>query len=50
MRQANAELIAEESAKSLEFNSVVASQQAYMKKARAWTNIGEFAYIRDNQK
>lgn len=49
MRQANAELIAEESAKSLEFKSVVESQQAYMKKARAWTNIGEFAYIRDNQ-
>ncbi|MBE0497114.1 MAG: ABC transporter substrate-binding protein, partial [Campylobacterales bacterium] len=45
MRKANAELIAEESAKSSEFKNVVASQQAYMKKARAWTNIGEFAYI-----
>ena len=49
MRQANDILVAEESAKNLEFKSVVESQQAYMKKARAWTNIGEFAYIRDNQ-
>ncbi len=49
MKAANAELVKEESAKSAEFKTVHDSQQAYMKKARAWTNIGEFAYIRDNQ-
>jgi len=49
MKAANAELVKEESAKSAEFKTVHDSQQAYMKKARAWTNIGEYAYIRDNQ-
>lgn len=49
IRKANAELVAEESARSPEFKSVVESQKEYMKKARAWTSIGEFAYIRDNQ-
>ncbi len=49
MRQANAELVKEESEKSPEFKEIVESQQAYMKKARAWTLIGEYAYIRDNQ-
>ena len=49
MRQANAELIAEESSKNQEFKKIVESQRAYMQKARAWTLIGEYAYIRDNQ-
>lgn len=49
MRKANAELVTEESARSAEFKSVVESQQAYMKKARVWTTIGEYSYIRDNQ-
>lgn len=48
MRQANAELVAEESAKNSAFKEIVESKQAYMKKARAWTLIGEYAYIRDN--
>lgn len=49
MRKANDELVAEESAKSPEFKSIADSQEAYMKKARKWSTIGEFAYIRDNQ-
>ncbi len=49
MRKANAELIAEASAKNTEFKEIVESQQQYMQKARAWTLIGEYAYIRDNQ-
>jgi len=49
MKAANEQLVAEESAKSVEFKTVHDSQQMYMKKARAWTKIGEFAYIRDNQ-
>lgn len=49
MRKANDELVAQESAKSPEFKTVVESQQAYMKKVRAWTTIGEYSYIGNNQ-
>ncbi len=49
MRKANADLIAEQSASNPEFKLINDSQQAYMKKARAWTTIGEYSYIGNNQ-
>ncbi|CAO5673962.1 MAG: Monocarboxylate 2-oxoacid-binding periplasmic protein [Holosporales bacterium] len=49
MRKANADLIAEQSASNPEFKLINESQQAYMKKVRAWTIMGEYTYLRDNQ-
>lgn len=49
MKKANAELISLELTKNPDFKEIYDSQQAYLKKARAWTSIGEFAYIRDSQ-
>ena len=49
MRRANKELVEEQLAKNPEFRLINDSQQAYMRKVREWTIIGEYAYLRDNQ-
>ncbi len=45
MKKANNELLARDEAKNAEFKEVIESQQAYMKKARAWTEISDYEYL-----
>ncbi len=44
----NDKLIKEMSAKNPAFKEVIDSQKAYMEKARDWTRISDFAYLKDN--
>ena len=46
MKKAADELYADYAAKDAGFKKVLESQQAYMKKARAWTAISEYNYIK----
>jgi TRAP-type mannitol/chloroaromatic compound transport system substrate-binding protein len=48
MKQANDELVAEYSAKDAQFKEIIDSQKAYMKMARRWTQISDYAYLKDN--
>ncbi|HKI51009.1 MAG TPA: TRAP transporter substrate-binding protein [Geothermobacteraceae bacterium] len=48
MKKANDELLAAYEAKDPEFKKIIESQQAYMKKARKWTAISDYAYLKDN--
>ncbi len=48
MREANEELLAEKTAKSPMLKEILDSQKAYMQKARSWTQISDFAYLKDN--
>ena len=48
MKKANDELRAEMSEKSPELKEVLDSQDAYMKKAREWTKMSDYLYIKDN--
>jgi len=50
MKKANSELRAELSAKSPELKEILEHQTAYMKKARAWTEMSDFLYLKDNLK
>jgi TRAP-type mannitol/chloroaromatic compound transport system substrate-binding protein len=45
LRKANAELLAEQAKRSPLAKEIQASQAAYMKKARVWTNISDKAYL-----
>jgi TRAP-type mannitol/chloroaromatic compound transport system substrate-binding protein len=45
LQEANKELLAEAAAKSPLAREIQQSQAAYMKKARAWTNISDRAYL-----
>ena len=45
LRKITNDLVAEKSAKSPLFKEIIASQRAYMKKARAWTIISDLDYI-----
>ena len=45
MQKANKELLAEAAAKSPLAKEIQESQAAYLKKARAWTNISDRAYL-----
>lgn len=45
LRESNEKMLATEVARSDMAKRIVESQQAYMKKARAWTTIGEQAYL-----
>ena len=47
MKKANQELL-NEAAKDPEFKKIWDSQTAYMKKARKWTAISDYAYLKDN--
>jgi TRAP-type mannitol/chloroaromatic compound transport system substrate-binding protein len=46
MKKAADELYDEYAAKDPSFKEVLDSQRAYMKKARVWTNISEYNYIK----
>ncbi|MGK2907605.1 MAG: TRAP transporter substrate-binding protein [Desulfuromonadales bacterium] len=48
MKKANAELLAEASASDPVFKEIFDSQTAYMKMARKWTEISDYAYLKDN--
>ncbi|WP_020677731.1 TRAP transporter substrate-binding protein [Geopsychrobacter electrodiphilus] len=48
LKKANKELLAEYEAKSPEFKKIMESQKAYMKMARRWTEISDYAYLKDN--
>jgi len=48
MKQANDELLAESAANDPTFKEILESQKAYMKMARKWTEISDYAYLKDN--
>ncbi len=48
MKKANKELRTKLSDKSFELKEVLDSQDAYIKKARAWSQMSDFLYIKDN--
>jgi TRAP-type mannitol/chloroaromatic compound transport system substrate-binding protein len=48
MKKANQELLVEYSAKDPVFKEILNSQKAYMKMARKWTIISDYAYLKDN--
>jgi TRAP-type mannitol/chloroaromatic compound transport system substrate-binding protein len=48
MKKANQELRAEMSSKSPLLKEILDSQDAYMKKAREWTKMSDFLYLKDN--
>jgi TRAP-type mannitol/chloroaromatic compound transport system substrate-binding protein len=48
MKQANQELLAESAAADPTFKEILDSQTAYMKMARKWTEISDYAYLKDN--
>ena len=48
MKKANAELLEESASKNATFKEIWEAQKAYMKKARKWTAISDYAYLKDN--
>ena len=48
MKASNKKLVAEKSSTNPMFKEIVASQQAYMKKGRAWTKMSDYLYLKDN--
>jgi TRAP-type mannitol/chloroaromatic compound transport system substrate-binding protein len=48
MKKANNELLTEAAAKDATFKEILDSQTAYMKMARKWTVISDYAYLKDN--
>jgi len=48
MKKANKELLTKYEAKDPQFKEVIESQKAYMKMARRWTEISDYAYLKDN--
>ena len=48
MKQANDQLLAESAASDPTFKEILESQKAYMKMARKWTEISDYAYLKDN--
>jgi TRAP-type mannitol/chloroaromatic compound transport system substrate-binding protein len=48
MKKANEELLEATAAKDATFKEIWESQKAYMKKARKWTAISDYAYLKDN--
>ena len=48
MKQANEELLAASAASDPTFKKILESQNAYMKMARKWTEISDYAYLKDN--
>ena len=48
MKKANDELLAETAAGNETFKRILESQNEYMKKARKWTVISDYAYLKDN--
>ena len=48
MKQANDELLAASADSDPTFKEILDSQNAYMKMARKWTEISDYAYLKDN--
>jgi TRAP-type mannitol/chloroaromatic compound transport system substrate-binding protein len=48
MKQANAELLSEHAASDPVFKEILDSQTAYLIMARKWTEISDYAYLKDN--
>jgi TRAP-type mannitol/chloroaromatic compound transport system substrate-binding protein len=48
MKQANDDLLAESAANDSVFKEILDSQAAYLKMARKWTFISDYAYLKDN--
>ena len=48
MKRFNQELLEESAASDPIFNEILESQSAYMKMARKWTEISDYAYLKDN--
>jgi TRAP-type mannitol/chloroaromatic compound transport system substrate-binding protein len=48
MRKANDELVAEESAKNPMLKKILDSQNAYLAKAREWTKMSDYGYLKSN--
>ena len=48
MKQANNKLLAESAANDPTFKDILDSQKAYMKMSRKWTEISDYAYLKDN--
>jgi len=49
MKEANNVLLEEMAAKDLQFKEILDSQRDYLAKARAWSIVSDFAYMKDNQ-
>ena len=48
MKKENAKLLEAYAAKDATFKEIYGSQQAYMKKVRKWTEMSDYAYLKDN--
>ncbi len=48
MKKANDELLQQHAAKDPLFKKIYDSQRAYMKKVRRWSEISDYAYLKDN--
>lgn len=48
MKKANNELLEASAAADPVFKEILDSQRAYMKMARKWTEISDYAYLKDN--
>jgi len=48
MKAANKALLEETAAKDPQFKEILDSQQAYLAKARAWSFVSDYAYMKDN--
>jgi TRAP-type mannitol/chloroaromatic compound transport system substrate-binding protein len=49
-KEANAQILEEEAAKDPLFKEILDSQRAFIGKARAWTKMGDYAYINNTSK
>ncbi|MBW2512895.1 MAG: ABC transporter substrate-binding protein, partial [Deltaproteobacteria bacterium] len=49
MKEVNDQLLEEAAAKNEQFREILDSQRAYQAKARAWTVVSDYAYVKDNQ-
>jgi len=48
MKASNAKLVAEKEATNPMFKKILDSQRAYMKKARVWSEMSDYSYLKDN--
>jgi len=48
MKAENEKLLQETAANDPTFKEIYESQKDYMKKARRWTQISDYAYLKDN--
>ena len=49
MKEVNDQLLEEAAAKNEQFREILDSQRDYQAKARAWTVVSDYAYVKDNQ-